>query len=242
MDIKSWFILSNDVINGPYQQSEIVNELSEGKWKDARFWSKGKPHWLTPAQFKEVITIVQKKQTDLPHPQDVLWSLKDLDIQLGPWMYDDLINYLRTKKHYKNIFVSNNVNQVWEAVYQNESLMDKLGVNRRHFSRVPILGTISILDGFLKGKKGPLTTLSQGGLGAKELQGLSIGEKIKGVFSISHFQTPIHFQGEVVALHPDGGGFDLKFTNISAEGLSQIIAYVKHFVDAHPNTDFKKIA
>lgn len=241
MDMKSWFILSNDEINGPFQQSDIVKDLHEGKWKEARFWSKGKPHWLTPTQFKEVITAVQKKQTELNRHQDVLWSLKDQETEYGPWKYEDLINYLKTKKQYKNIFVSNNVNPAWEAVYQVESLMDKLGVNRRQYPRVPILGTISILDGFLKGKKSPLTTLSQGGLGAKELQGLSIGEKLKGVFSISHFQTPIHFQGEVVALHPDGG-FDLKFTNISAEGLSQIIAYVKQFVDAHPLTDFKKIA
>lgn len=238
--MKSWFILSNDVINGPYTQSEVVKEIAEGKWKEARFWSKGKPHWMTSAQFKEDIT-TQKKQADLPRPQDVLWSLKEQDTQHGPWKYEELVNFLKKKKHYKNIFVSNNVNPVWEAVYQIESLMDKLGVNRRQSARVPIFGTISILDGFLKGKKGPLTTLSQGGLGAKELKGLSIGEKIKGVFSISHLQTPIHFQGEVVTIHPDGG-FDLKFTNISAEGVSQIIAYVKQFMHAHPDTDFKKIA
>lgn len=241
MDMKSWFILSNDIVNGPFTQSDVLKEIMEGKWKEARFWSKGKAHWMTPAQFKEDIS-AQKKQAELPRPQDVLWSLKDQDTQYGPWKYEELIKFLKTKKNYKNISVSNNITQTWEAVYQIESLMDKLGVNRRQSPRVPILGTISILDGYLKGKKGSLTTLSQGGLGAKELSGLSIGEKIKGVFSISHFQTPIHFQGEVVALHPDGGGFDLKFTNISAEGLSQIIAYVKQFVEAHPDTDFKKIA
>lgn len=240
MDIKNWFILSNDVVNGPFNQSDVLKEIMEGKWNDARFWSKGKPHWMTSTQFKEDLS-AQKNQPEIHRSQEVLWSLKDRNTQYGPWKYEELVKFLKKKKHYKNIFVSNNITQTWEAVYQIESLLEKLGVNRRQSPRVPILGTISILDGFLKGKNGSLTTLSQGGLGAKELAGLSIGEKIKGVFSISHLQTPIHFQGEIVSLHPEGG-FDLKFTNISTEGLSQIIAYVKQFVEAHPETDFKKIA
>jgi len=240
MELKVWFILSNEKIVGPFKQSDIINELNEGKWIDSRFWSKGKPHWMTSSQFKDDF-VIQKKQNESQTSGTLLWYIKDHETLHGPVSYDEMLIYLRKKPNYKMTFVSNSSAQDWQGVYQFQSLMDNLGVNRRHHPRVPIEGTITILEGFFKGKKIPLITLSQGGLGAVELRSVSIGEKIKGVFSGANLSTPIHFQGEIVFLNPEGG-IGLKFTNISAEGLSQIIAYVKQFVESHPDTDFLKIA
>ncbi len=241
MELKAWFILSNEKISGPYKASEVLEELTQGQWYEARFWAKGKSYWMTENQFREEVSN-QKKENELYQSKAPTWFLKEINTQLGPFNYDELIQFLKKKPNYKSILVSQNSATEWKEVYQIESIMDKLGVNRRKHPRIPIDGMVTILDGLLRGQKVPLTTLSQGGLGMKELKGFSIGEKIKGVFSGPQLKTPIHFQGEIIFIQSTIGNFGIKFTNISAEGTSQIIAYIKQFVEANPEQDFQKIA
>jgi hypothetical protein len=152
-----------------------------------------------------------------------------------------LLEYLKTKENFKNIYVSEEGSDEWTEVYQSDSLMVKLGVSRRGYPRVPIDGQMIIQDGPLKDRFAALTNVSKGGFGAKGITGLSIGEKFKGTFTSPSLSIPIHFQAEVVFLN-QLGLIGVLFTNLSTESLAQIIAYVRQFVQTHPDVDYRKIA
>ncbi len=240
MNDKKWFVLIDEKVQGPYRAAEVLKEVDRGNWTGSRFWAKGKPHWMILSQFKAE---VEKDCTGISqiHQDEPQWLMLDGDIELGPMTYAKLLETLKTKKTYHNIQVASDSSKQWKEVYQVDSLLEKLGVNRRAHPRVPIEGRLHIQDGFLKGQYATLTTLSQGGIGAKDIKGFSIGEKFRGSFSSPSISMPIHFHAEVVFMSPSGA-LGLKFTNVSTESLTQIIAYVKQFVQSHPEIDFRKIA
>jgi hypothetical protein len=240
MNDKKWFVLIGEKVQGPYRAAEVLNEIERGHWIGCRFWAKGKPHWMILPQFQTELHKEKNGATDA-QKEEPLWFIREAGAEQGPLTFPKLFEYLKSKSNFKNILVASGVEKEWQEVYQVDSLMERLGVNRRAHPRVPIEGTLTIQDGFLRGQKFGLTTLSQGGLGAKNLAGLSIGEKFKGSFMSASLSMPIRFQAEVVFLSPEGV-LGVKFINLSTEALSLIITYVRQFVLAHPDIDFQKIA
>lgn len=240
MSEKKWFVLIDEKVQGPYRVADVLKEVERGNWTGSRFWAKGKPHWMILSQFQSEVE-KERSGKNQPHHEEPQWYMLADGVEQGPLTYTKLLDSLKNKPNYKNIQVSSEPTKEWREVYQVDALMEKLGVNRRTHPRVPIDGILVVQDGFLKGKQATLTTLSQGGVGAKDIKGFSIGEKFKGSFSSPSIPVPIYFQAEVVFMSPQGT-LGLKFLNVSTESLAQIIAYVKQFVQSHPEVDFRKIA
>lgn len=238
---KKWFILLNDKVSGPYKSQEVLESINNNQWNEGRFWTKGQSSWKLLTEFKQ--TLENENQTKKEMQSNKLfWFIKDNDTELGPFTFDNMIQYLKTKLAHQNIFISQETNKNWKELFQFEEVIEKLGITRRANSRVPINGLMTIVEGELKGRKSELFSLSQGGVGVRGLEQLSLGEKIKGIISSTNLPFPIHFQGEVVFINTEKTEIGLQFSNLSAEALSQIIAYVKQFVESHPEVDFRKVS
>jgi hypothetical protein len=240
MSEKKWFVLVDEKVLGPFHAAEVLKQIEQGQWSGCRFWAKGKPHWMIISQFQTELDREKQNAIEMKQPEPI-WFVKDSIYEHSALTFNQLIEFLKSKQNYKNIHVAKDNKDRWQEVYHVDILMEKLGVNRRSFSRVPIEGTIAFQDGALRGKKVALTTISQGGLGASDVHGLSIGEKFRGTLTSPFLSVPIHFHAEVVFVSAEGS-VGIKFINLSTEAITHIIAYVKQFVQAHPDTDYRKIA
>lgn len=240
MILKRWFILFEEKVHGPFSASEVLEQVTEGRWANSSFWAKGKPSWMSFGQAQKEL---EKERAGLTDPQapEISWYTKINGIENGPYTYDALLQFLKTIEINKDVLVCQGEVRKWKEVYQVESILERLGINRRAYDRVPIEGEIHFQSGPLSGKTFSLTTISQNGFGSSGIKELSIGEKFKGTLRSKNFAMPLHFQGEVVFINAHGI-LGVKFNNLSTEAQTHIIAYVRRFVLAHPGVDFKKTA
>lgn len=241
MNEKKWFVLLNDHISGPFISTDVLNQIQQGHSFEARFWAKGYSNWMTLEQFNQALK-KEQQEASVTKSNTSQWFYKEKNFDFGPFEFEELLSILKSKPEIHQIQIACGTKEQWKEIFQYKSFLEKLGISRRNHPRVPISGQLTIVGGFLRGQKANLTTLSEGGLGAERIQSISIGEHIKGTFSSPNLSLPIHFQGEVVFINSNRTEFALKFTNLSTEALSQIIGYVKKFVEEHPETDFRKIS
>lgn len=240
MSTKKWFILKSEKVFGPYRAHEVIEQVNQGLWNDSRFWAKGQQGWMIYSQALQHLNTDMKNQgTEQQH--ELLWYYRAQQNEFGPFTFEQLIDQLKKHRHQKGVTVASGAKDEWQEVYQVESLLERLGINRRAHDRVPIDGQILFTDGALQGKSFSIETISQRGLGCLAVKGLSIGEKFKGTIRSNSLAVPLHFQAEVVFLNPNGG-LGARFINLSTEAQTHIIAYVKQFVRKHPHIDFKKTA
>lgn len=238
MNEKRWFMLKDEQVRGPFSAKELLREIEGINTTKMRFWAKGRPSWQPlPDVLKEIES--EGSSHTIPLKAEELWLVFENKTETGPLPFEQLLEHLKSIKNLNNVKVTKHSKKQWEDVYAVPTILEKLGINRRAVPRVPVEGSVNIIDGALKGKRGELTTISQGGFGMKNIEGLSIGETFKGTFSSPGFGHPVHFQAEVVFLNK--GNIGAKFLNLSTEALSQIIFYVNQFINKHPDIDFKKI-
>lgn len=240
MNEKRWFLLKDEQVRGPLAAFELLKELERIGTEGCRFWAKGKPAWLDYSHVSD--DLKKESMTNAPTIQtEDLWYLRNGRTELGPLTFQKLIEHLKTLKTLEKVMISKGNPKQWQEVFGDELIMEKLGINRRHNARVPLQGTMTFLDGSLRGHQAELSSVSQGGFGFRAVEGLSIGEVFKGSFISPNLSPAIHFQAEVVSLNPQIG-VGAKFLHLSTEAQAQIIFYVNQFINKHPETDFKKIA
>lgn len=244
---KKWFLLINSKVSGPHTTQDILNSLNNLNLIESihsgQFWSKGQNSWKPIDAFRDFLKIENQKRDQTQNSQ-IHWFIKNSDSETGPLSFESLIQILKEKLDHKSIMICQELNQSserqWKPIYHFESVIEKLGISRRKFPRVPIEGIMTIVEGLLKGRKAELFSLSQGGLGARGLTEVSLGEKIKGIITSKNLPLPIHFQGEIVFSNTKKNELGIQYTNLSTEALTQIIAYVKQFTESNPGIDFKK--
>ncbi|MEY4615957.1 MAG: hypothetical protein RJB66_917 [Pseudomonadota bacterium] len=238
MNEKRWFILRNEQVLGPLSAKDLLRDLEGKNNETIRLWAKGKANWQP---FSELVDELKNESTNnvLVLKTDDRWWLKENGIEAGPMPFEQLIHHLKKTTNLEKIKVANYAKRQWDDVFAIPAILEKLGINRRAVPRVPIEGTATISEGPLKGQHGLLASISQGGFGIKNIEGLSIGESIKGTLNCPALGNSVHFQAEVVFINKNSVG--AKFLNLSTEGLSQIIFYVNQFISKHPDIDFRKI-
>ena len=226
MQEKKWFIIEKDQISGPFTPTDIFNRLNKGELKEAQFWAKQKTQWMNESDFREE---VRRDEDSLKRMHSARaaneWKVKTPDQQLGPLAYPQLIDFLKKQTELGNIKIWTEGYEEWRDVYSVYKILDDLGVNRRQHPRVAIQGVLLIehTGGLIEV---PLTTISEGGCGISKGYKLNIGDKFKGTVSSPALPHKIHCAAEVVYMGTDAE-CGLKFSNISMEGKSAIIDYVR---------------
>jgi hypothetical protein len=242
MEEKKWFILNNEKVQGPFTPSDLDKKFEKQKRDESKFWARGKPQWMTEPQFREELQKEYENALKENQKQaERLWKVIDNDSELKPMPYEELLDFLKTKNNLANIKIWTEGYKDWQDVYQIEKILDELGVNRRQHPRVPIKGTIHIEAQNGSHWEAELSMISQGGFGLKKAHSISIGERIKGTLSSTNLPMTIHCAAEVVFVN-SAGFVGFRFLNISTEGRSSIIAYVKQFIDSHPEGSFTKMS
>jgi hypothetical protein len=230
MTEKKWFSMIGEQISGPFTGSEIIQKIDVGELKEALFWARGKTAWLNANDFRHQLL---KDQEDIKNhlktqSEDRQWKLKNDQTEVTGLSYSQMIDYLKNKPNYAHIMVWTEGYEDWREVYQIHKILDDLGTSRRQHQRVPIDGMVAIehLSGSLVC---PLTSISEGGFGAKDCFKLSIGETLRGTINSSQLATKVYFAAECVYTGTEGY-IGIRFINISTESKMMIIEYVKKFL------------
>ncbi len=228
--MNKWFVQKDNIISGPFDQTQIEQYLLRNLEQSLLIWGKGMSEWLSPTEWNHYLNLNKNKiETATKGP---VWKFKNDDKESEPLCFNDLILALKALDTFENAVVKNETLSKWESVFSISAVADALGVTRRNTPRVPILG-------FLVGERiddhspvhSKVVTISEGGCGVADDSSLRPGVSIKGVLQSPNLSTDIHIQADVVYVGPDGYT-GLKFSSISPEFKSQIIEYINKFKES----------
>ena len=101
--IKKWFFLNDNEVQGPLLESEIT-PLAQ-KYPTGLVWGQGLSEWVKPEEWRKTLQdlqdILQSLQADMT-PQ---WRLKQGDFEAGPFVYDQLIQLLKSHPNAGDVMI-----------------------------------------------------------------------------------------------------------------------------------------
>lgn len=223
--VKTWFLLTEGQVKGPYEQSEIETLLASAK--EPQVWGRGMSEWLPPSKWRQNL----KSLSNAPSPNATVsqefWHVRVEGKEKAPLSYSDLISYLKTLTDFSSVDIRPDTNSPWKEVYAVPRVVEELGISRRSHPRVPIVGTLACI-----GPQGEFTgrviSISEGGLGINDANNLQIGERFKATLTSPNLFVTINTTCEVVYVGNDGYA-GLRFIGLPAEFKSSIIEYVNKF-------------
>ncbi len=227
MATKKWFFLVNNEVQGPYLESEI-NNLAQ-KHAEGLVWGQGLNEWIRPSDWQKTLNELQQVLSGLQSDMTPQWRMKQGDFEAGPFIYDQLLQVLKSHADPAAVMIYQDQDQAagWQSIYSYPTLVEEIGITRRSHERVPISGI------FRYEKDGAhhdclLASISEGGLGLLEAQGLSVGDTVKGV--IQSPQLPATINCSVEALYKqEDGSWGTRFVGLPLEAKSLIVAYTQKF-------------
>lgn len=232
MDSRKWFILSQEVVHGPFDRSAVPGEVT--KHSSPLIWGRGLTDWLTPEQWNRAM---QDFEANIARSRQLLdreWRLRVKGQELPPYGYNDMISYLRTLPDYTDVLIWTEGYAEWKEIYQIHKILDDLGVSRRRHPRVPIMGQVEF-ESSAGSFSGRALSISEGGLGVTDTPPVRIGDKFKVVLKSPNMFGPLHATAEVVFAGSDGYA-GMKFSGLPMESKSAIIEYVKRFTEGQVRT------
>lgn len=223
MSTKNWFILSEGQVIGPFTPEEVESKL--GSLKTPQVWGKGQGEWLEPAKWRNALReMPAPKKLDTTH----FWRIRIEGKEQKPLTHEELLKLLKTFRDLSHIDVFIEPSGPWREIYAVQELVDDLGISRRSHPRVPISGTLECELSEEAKTSFRVVTISEGGLGLTETQGLQIGQQFKSVLNSTNLYMPVQCTCEVVYVGQDGYA-GLRFVDLTEEAKSSIIEYVKKF-------------
>lgn len=220
---KKWFFLINNEVQGPHLATEIQNLIQKNS--AGLVWGQGLSDWLKPEDWQKTISdlnnILASLQGDLV-PQ---WRVKQGDFEAGPFIYDHLIQVLKSHPNPGDVMIFHEPEKAWKNIYDFPIIVEEVGISRRAHERVPISGL------FRYEKDGAecdslLLSISEGGFGIIEAKGLSVGERIRGVIQSPQLPIPITCNCEAVYRQADNS-WGMRFLNLPLESQSLVISYTQ---------------
>lgn len=195
---------------------------------DGLIWGQGLGEWVSHAEWKKALEhlddVLKGLQSDMsPH-----WVIKHNDRTQGPYTYDQLVYALKAHPAPSEVLLKPDPNSHWQGIYDFPPLVEEIGLTRRQHHRAPISGIFKFeKDG--QTFESLLGSISQGGIGIIEANGLAVGDIIKGEIQSPQLPTNINCQCEVLYYKEDEGNWGLRFINLPAEFMSLVIEYTKRF-------------
>jgi hypothetical protein len=224
--LKKWFLLNNNEVQGPFQESEVQKLLSQ--LPTALVWGHGLSEWLNKEDWQKILVDLQEILTSLQSDMTPQWRLKQGTFEAGPFIYDQLIQVLKAHPDPGDVLISQDAeNFQWKSVYDHPTIVEEVGITRRSHERVAISGLFRYeKDGAIYDSL--LSSISEGGIGIFEAVNLSVGDTFKGTIQSPQLPTPINCNCEAV-YRLDDSSWGLKFINLNLEAKSIVIAYTQKF-------------
>ena len=190
---------------------------------DCLIWQTGLREWLPPNLWEK--QNLSPMETPLPPPPPVRhWRVRIVDQDYGPIRYGEMLDLLKGREHYDHIWIWTEGYKDWQNIFGFHKLMDDLGLGKRQHPRVAIKGEVE-----MKSESGlhraRLISISEGGLGLGQFQGLQVGLILNLVVRSPALPGPLVAKAEIVYIENESYA-GLKFSEISAETKNQIINYV----------------
>jgi hypothetical protein len=229
MNQDNWFFLNDGQIQGPLSKDEI--EQKSAQFKSLLIWGRGLTEWLPVEKWRVQLENLTKASIMASKDDSQrMWRIAIGDNELKPLSYQELIPFLKKQTQIYEIKLWTEGYSDWREVFQIHKIMDEIGASKRSHPRVPIMGSISVQTstGQIEAK---LQSISEGGLGAVEMPGVSMGERLQIVIKSPNLLQPLQASAEIVFVGQEGYA-GLKFTQIQAESQSMIIEYIKKFTGA----------
>lgn len=222
---KNWFTYKDDFVNGPYNKDSIEKMIQENQ--KFEIWGRGIPEWIESTKWNH---LTQLKSSNLHVENDRRYKYRHEGRESEFISIPQLTQQIRKIKDLTYLEVQQEGTQDWLDVFKVAPIIEALGITRRAHARVPIMGIADMENAEVKFRS-HIISISEGGIGITDGQGLSIGQKFKATLSSSNLHTIINCYCEVVYIGQDGyTGF--RFENISAESKGVIVEYVRKFQEA----------
>ncbi len=224
-----WFLLTNNEISGPYHEDEIAPLAAASP--DALIWGHGLSEWVSPGEWKKSLSSLDEILKSLKEDMNPSWMLKQGEDESGPFTYDQLVQTLKNHPMPAEVLFKQLNEPDWNDIYHYPTLVEEVGITRRQHNRVPISGIFRYeKNGILFDSL--LASVSQGGIGIVEAQGIAVGDKLRGQIESPQLATTINCQCDVLYLHQDGH-WGLRFVNLPAEAQTIIIEYTRKFAESN---------
>lgn len=222
---KVWFILNEGQVTGPFDPAEVESQIAS--FKEPLIWGRGQVEWDIPSKWRS-------KVKELPPvaaagDQSKSWMVRVEGKVRDPLKYNDMITQLKKMTDLSQVDISTDGGKIWKEVYALQQVVDDLGISRRSHPRVPIVGTLEFELGTTSNTvKCRVISISEGGLGINDADGLQIGQKFFATLTSPNLYQTITTTCEVVYMGNDGYA-GLRFVGLPEEFKSSVIEYVRKF-------------
>jgi len=226
---KIWFIAQGQNVRGPFSTEEIEQYVASGQLTTSSLiWWKGESTWHSIANWKTALPHIIKS---LEPQEEKEWFIQHGAEHWGPVTKSEVLKTLENAFD-PTIFRLWKVGmEKWQSVYHFEDFCVLLGIQKRSYTRVPMIGSATIQTSY-DTIVANTVTLSQGGFGIQKTP-LSAGEIVRVMIKSPVLTVPIHSNAEVRYSSADGYT-GLRFENLTAEAQAAIVDYVKKFNRARP--------
>jgi hypothetical protein len=222
----TWYIYSKQVVSGPYSTESVESGLKNSHWNlDSLIWWKGQVEWISlEAWRKNLENILESLKTSV---QKTVWYVEHLGMQKGPMNVNELQQYVLQNGLLSSCRVWTTGMDSWKSVFELPELVNFMGITRRMHPRAPIKGE-ALIHNPSSPIVGPLGTISEGGIGIKNIQGMQKGDSLQLTIKSPMLVGPIHSRAQVVYASSNGIT-GLQFQNLQPEFQSTIVDFVKQF-------------
>ena len=182
--------------------------------------------WLSASHWEQILPEITQKQKDKEKPQAKQWYYSQNGETYGPLSKMDLIDAITPVTSRSEVLLWIKGMKDWASVFEFHEIVKELGINHRKMPRADILGQVFITEPSGTTHIAQLTSISEGGFGAKGLQNLSSGQIVDIEMKSDKFFFPVRAKAEVRYVSKSThAGF--QFTTISVEARSAIVEYIK---------------
>lgn len=226
---RKWFYVQSNNVKGPLDVSELENSL-QSLGSTVLIWGRGLSEWVPPDKWREFVRLESQNQA-AQEPVEPMWKYRYGKKEFGPLSFHDLIENLRKLPDPQTLSLWSDEFNEWREIYLVAKVADELGVSRRSFARVPIMGNLKCDTeaGVIDVK---VISISEGGIGTSHSENLVPKEKFKAVLTSPNLFLSINCHVEVMHVTKDGVA-GLRFVNLPIEAKSAIIEYVNKFREAN---------
>ena len=170
-----------------------------------------------------------------------IWKLKFGQKVLRDLNFGEMLVELKKISDYQWVSVSLQESENWIPFYSSHIFMDALGLSRRRFPRVPLMGLAKIINEDSGSSYVVKTsTIGEGGLGVYGLgPSFTSDTKVKVRVESDDLGTVIKADGTVV-YNTDQGFVGISFNQLFGESRKIIVEYVKLFTTNDHGLEKKK--
>lgn len=220
----TWFISYRDEISGPFTTEEVRSNAKSGLFDRSSFiWGKPQSEWK-PIEWW-LSEVESSGYGYKPVKETQMWHYAQSGASHGPFVWSELIPKLEAIKDRSEVLLWTKGQKNWIPLFESLEVCRALGVDRRQMTRANIAGHVVIRhnDQIIIGK---LCTISQGGFGATQIEGVEQGQVVDVYIKSDKFYEEIHAKAEVRYMGPSGFvGF--QFENLHMEAKSAIVDFIR---------------